>query len=59
MRDMAERPMICPECGAAMNRHGEKVVYTGEPRGPRVDLALGGAVHELHACPRCGYVDSR
>lgn len=56
---MAEGPMICPKCGATMNRHSEKLVYTGETRGPGVDLVLGGVMHEMHACPRCGYVDSR
>jgi hypothetical protein len=39
-----------------MNQHGEKVIYHG--RGG-VDPDLGGAVEEMHACPRCGYVASR
>jgi ribosomal protein S27AE len=56
---MPERPMICPKCGGTMNQHGEKVVYTGDPRGPGVDPVLGGVIEEMHACPRCGYVESR
>jgi predicted RNA-binding Zn-ribbon protein involved in translation (DUF1610 family) len=40
----------CPRCGAAMNRHAEKLVY-----------AEGAAelLEEIHACPRCGNVESR
>jgi ribosomal protein S27AE len=59
MHDMPDRPMICPECGATMNQHGEKLVYTGETRGPGVDPVLGGVMEEMHACPRCGFVASR
>jgi hypothetical protein len=59
MPDMAERPMICRQCDTTMNRHGEKLVFTGEARGPGVDPVLGGMVQEMHACPRCGYVDAR
>jgi ribosomal protein S27AE len=56
---MAQRPMICPKCGATMNHHGDKLVYTGETRGPGVDRLLGGVMEEMHACPNCGYVTSR
>ena len=49
-------PMQCPKCGATMNRHAEKVVHRGT--GP-ADAELGGALEEMHACPRCGYVASR
>jgi ribosomal protein S27AE len=56
---MPERPMICPWCGATMNHHGEKLVYTGETRGPGVDPVLGGVMEEMHACPNCGHVASR
>jgi ribosomal protein S27AE len=59
MRQMPERPMICPMCGATMNQHAEKVVYTGDATAAGVDAALGGVVEEMHACPRCGYVTSR
>jgi len=56
---MLECPMACPKCGATMNRHGEKLVYTGETRGAGEDPLLGGVTEEMHACPRCGYVASR
>lgn len=42
-----------------MNRHSEKLVYTGETSGPGVDQVLGGVMQEMHACPHCGHVDSR
>lgn len=54
------KPMICPECGATMNHHGEKLV---EPRNAEearlVDARLGGVVQEIHACPECGRAASR
>ena len=40
-------PMICPRCGAVMNRHAEKIDYAAE------------RVEEIHACPRCPTVTSR
>lgn len=40
----------CPRCGAGMNRHAEKLVY-GESAAELVD--------EIHACPRCGNLESR
>ena len=42
--------MHCPRCGAEMNRHAEKLVYA-ESATELVD--------EIHACPRCGNVESR
>ncbi len=47
--------MVCPDCGAEMNRHAEKVDYTAEPSEPGAfDEELGGVLEEFHACPRCG-----
>ena len=40
----------CPRCGAEMNRHAEKLVY-GE--------GAAELLEEIHACPRCGNVESR
>jgi ribosomal protein S27AE len=54
---MPRNPMRCPMCGATMNQHAEKVIYGGH--GPGIDPELGGVIHEMHACPRCGYVASR
>ena len=58
---MANRtPMVCPKCGATMNRHAEKLV---EPRDAnevaRAVAALGGIVQEFHYCPKCGGVAER
>jgi predicted RNA-binding Zn-ribbon protein involved in translation (DUF1610 family) len=41
----------CPKCGAEMNRHAEKLVYS--------DPAIDELIEEIHACPRCGNVESR
>jgi predicted RNA-binding Zn-ribbon protein involved in translation (DUF1610 family) len=50
----------CPKCGAEMNRHAEKLVYSDSlPDAARIDPALGGLIEETHACPGCGNVESR
>jgi hypothetical protein len=40
-------PMICPRCGAVMNRHAEKIDYAAE------------RVEEIHTCPSCPTIGSR
>jgi len=50
-------PMICPECGVAMNHHAEKLVYPSDATA--ADAELGGVVEELHTCPECGASASR
>jgi ribosomal protein S27AE len=50
----------CSKCGAEMNRHAEKLVYSDNTADTRlIDPALGGLIEETHACPRCGNVESR
>ena len=50
----------CSKCGAEMNRHAEKLVYSDSSAdAPRIDPALGGLIEETHACPTCGNVESR
>jgi predicted RNA-binding Zn-ribbon protein involved in translation (DUF1610 family) len=50
----------CPKCGAEMNRHAEKLVYSDSSADARrIDPALGGLIEETHACPQCGNVESR
>jgi predicted RNA-binding Zn-ribbon protein involved in translation (DUF1610 family) len=50
----------CPKCGAQMNRHAEKLVYSDNPaEAQRMDPALGGLIEETHACPGCGNIESR
>jgi rRNA maturation endonuclease Nob1 len=52
--------MQCPNCGAEMNRHAEKIDYTAELKDPQsVDLMLGGVIEEFHTCPKCGSNASR
>jgi hypothetical protein len=52
--------MRCPKCGAEMNRHAEKLVYSDSAADAgRIDPALGGLIEETHACRRCGNVESR
>jgi predicted RNA-binding Zn-ribbon protein involved in translation (DUF1610 family) len=58
---MTERkPVPCPQCGAAINRHAEKVDYTAGLAEPRaVDPDLGGILLAVHQCPDCGTVEAR
>jgi ribosomal protein S27AE len=42
--------MICPKCGALMNHHCDKLVYTGETSATEP----GGIIAEFHSCPECG-----
>jgi len=52
--------MICPSCGAAMNHHCDKLVYTTDPQDTgRADPSLDGFIEEFHACPKCGDGASR
>jgi len=47
--------MRCPNCGAEMNHHAEKLVQpTGSAEAASVDPALGGVIEEVHTCPACG-----
>ena len=53
-------PMMCPDCGIAMNRHAEKLEYWEDPvEHGGVDLELGGILAESHTCPRCGQTAAR
>lgn len=50
----------CPNCGAEMNHHAEKIDYTAGLKDPRlVDATLGGVLDEYHMCPKCGAGASR
>jgi ribosomal protein S27AE len=53
-------PMTCPRCGAEMNHHADKVLYSDETgeTGSR-DSTTGGSIQEMHACPNCGAGTSR
>jgi len=56
-----QRPkMKCPDCGADMNHHAEKIDYTAALRDPKAsDPVLGGVIEEFHTCPKCGAGASR
>ena len=52
--------MICPSCGAEMNHHCDKLVYTTVPLdAAQTDPNLGGVIEEFHTCPKCGSIASR
>lgn len=47
--------MNCPECGAEMNHHADKIDYNAAFERPElVDPELGGVLEEAHTCPACG-----
>ncbi len=47
--------MKCPDCGAEMNHHAEKVDYSVEAGSED----FGGALQEVHCCPGCGNTVTR
>ena len=51
--------LTCPMCGAAMNRHAEKIDTRVGPDGGEDFFLLGGALCEIHTCPGCRYVLER
>ena len=49
------KKMICPACGAEMNRHALKIDYGAALENPEAgDPEYGGVLEEVHACPECG-----
>ena len=51
--------MKCAKCGAQMNRHAEKLVFTSSEGEGNVDDVLGGVIEETYGCPACGNVQAR
>ncbi len=49
--------IICPACGAEMNFHAEKLIYSQTDLGART--AMDVHLEEIHTCPRCGRAESR
>jgi rubredoxin len=49
---MSPSKMICPDCGAEMNHHANKIDY-GADDSAFVDSVFGGALKEAHTCPEC------
>lgn len=52
-----ESPIRCPRCGAAMNRHAEKVDTRVSAGDAGFEPALGGALAAIHTCPMCRHVE--
>ena len=50
--------MKCPDCGAEMNHHADKLDY-GAAREEPSDSFEGGVVIEAHTCPACGRTATR
>ena len=50
--------MMCPDCGAEMNHHADKIDF-GIEDPSQVDPVFGGVVEEAHACPKCGRTQAR
>ncbi|HVF42687.1 MAG TPA: hypothetical protein VM936_06740 [Pyrinomonadaceae bacterium] len=52
--------MNCPDCGAEMNHHADKLVYDSAPDGGDAsETDAGGFILEAHACPDCGHSATR
>jgi ribosomal protein S27AE len=51
--------MTCPHCGAEMNFHAEKLVYSEAVSETIQNSALEEHAEEMHTCPRCGLTESR
>ena len=56
MTDTAK--MKCPDCGAEMNHHADKLDY-GAADDAGEGTFDGGVVVEAHACPDCGHTATR
>jgi ribosomal protein S27AE len=50
--------MKCPDCGAEMNHHADKLVY-GEASEDAGGAEDAGLILEAHACPGCGHSATR
>ena len=56
---MSKKKMICPQCGAEMNNHAEKISYEAVEGDRKTDTVFGGVVEEIHTCPGCGGIEVR
>jgi ribosomal protein S27AE len=50
--------MKCPNCGAEMNHHADKLDY-GAAADEASDAGEAGVVIEAHTCPDCGRTATR
>ncbi|MDT7603455.1 MAG: CpXC protein [Acidobacteriota bacterium] len=52
--------MLCPNCGAEMNHHADKIDYNaGLDEPDLIDEVFGGVLEEAHTCPHCGHTEVR
>jgi hypothetical protein len=51
--------LACPECGAPMNRHAEKLDQSRTAEETGWDAELGGVLVEFHTCAVCKFVVER
>lgn len=52
--------MVCPDCGALMNYHADKIDYSvALDDAEAIDDDFGGIVEEVHTCPACGHTHMR
>lgn len=51
-------PIHCPGCGAAMNRHAEKLVDPVDERSS-AEVGIEGLLLSFHECPLCGWIEQR
>ena len=57
---MKSNKIICPDCGAEMNHHAEKIDYTAPlDELNATDALFGGILEEVHSCPSCGKMQTR
>ena len=50
---MTTNAITCPRCGARMNHHADKLIYSPDVDGSPEYL------EEFHSCPNCGASVSR
>ena len=50
--------MKCPDCGAEMNHHADKLVQDAA-RDDANESDEGGRILEAHTCPACGHCATR
>ena len=51
--------MNCPDCGAEMNHHADKLDYGAVAGEATPDVFEGAPVIEAHTCPDCGRTAAR
>ena len=56
---MSAQAITCPECGATMNHHADKLIYSTDADSAAADPRLGGVIEETHTCSGCGAIETR